>query len=105
FVGRGGNRDDLIVPRVESPGHAPNCAALAGGVPALDHDGGRDALLPRAALQQVETALLLGNLLVEPGIAQPLAEVEVVEHVELAVDPVDRARGVAGADGARGRAA
>ena len=90
LVGGRRDRDHLIVPRVEAAGDASNRAALAGGVPALEHDNRRDAALAGSALKRVEACLLLGELTLEVGIAQRQAEIEVVEHVELPLDALQR---------------
>src|SRR6476469_4564065 len=101
FVSRGGDRNHLIVPRVERAGNAPNRAALAGSVPTLDHHDRRDPVLPRPALQQSQAPLWFGHNRVEASIAKPLVQIQIVEHGDFAIDPIDGARGVAAADGAR----
>src|SRR3982751_6750929 len=100
FVGGSGYRDDLILACVEGAGDAPNRTALASRVPPFDHDDRRDTLVPRPALQKVQAALLLGNLCIEAGAPQPLLQVEIVKHVELAIDAVEGACRVTAAEGA-----
>ncbi len=101
LVGWRRDRNHLIVTRIEAAGHASNRAALAGGIPPLEHDDGRDAALPGPSLERVEACLLLRQLLFEVVVAQLLAEIEVVEHVELPLDALERIRTVALAPGVR----
>ncbi len=72
FVGRRTDRNHLIVAGIESAGDAPDGAALAGGVPALEHENRGDAFRLCLPLQQIETALLALEGFVEALRVEPL---------------------------------
>ena len=80
--------DDVVVARVERARDAPDGAALAGRVVALERDDGRDVLEPLVAGELVQSALKERQLLFVVRFTHRLRQVELGEDVP----PVDRRR-------------
>lgn len=77
-----GDRDDAVVPGVQRMRHAPDGAALAGGIHALEHDDQGTLGHARIAGEQIETSLQgLEPLLIGLG----LERARVVEGVQQAL--------------------
>ena len=70
LVGRSGDRDDLVVARIEGAGQPPDGAALAGRVPALEEDDAADLLLVTPSVGGEEPRLELVQTLAEGGLRQ-----------------------------------
>ena len=91
FRGRG-NRDDLVLARIDRAGDAADGAAFAGCIVALEDRHHGDVLESRIARQHGQFALVFFQFLVEFLLLQLLREIERLQDVQL-VDRGQQRRG------------
>src|SRR6185503_1139519 len=95
FVGRRAGRDHLIVAGIERAGDAPDRAALARRIPALEDEDRRNALLVGFPLQQIQPSLLTLERGAEAFGIEPLRHFELLEDVVVAFDLIEDRAGPA----------
>ena len=83
FLGRRGDGNALIAPRIQRPRDAANRTALAGGVIALEYRNHRHLLQTRIAEQLIELSLPVFELLLIFLLLQHLVEPQRADHIEL----------------------
>src|SRR3989338_4263424 len=93
FLGGRGDRDDVVLARIQRAGDAADRAALAGSIVTLEHGDDGDVLELRAARQQRELALVFFQLDLKIFLVYFLAEIQRLQNMQLVDRRKRRRRG------------
>ena len=86
LLGGGGNRDDVVITRIQRASDAADSAALAGCIVAFEQDDYGNVLELWAARQQCELALVFFQLGLKVFLVNFLAEIQRLQNISRSIE-------------------